>query len=77
MIISGRFRIDRVPTEPYSIDMNKQRIASLVRTIRVNLEEAQTGTFAARKCANEQAAAAAGQLLAAGVAIPQEFAGRL
>ena len=22
MIISGRFRIDRVPTEPYSIDMS-------------------------------------------------------
>jgi hypothetical protein len=57
--------------------MSKQRSKALALTIRENLAAAETGTAAARKCALEQAAAAAAQLLEAGVALPREFAGRL
>ena len=59
------------------VDMSKQRIKSLVLTIRENVAASQTGTYAARRCALEQAASAAAQLIAAGVTIPAEFAGRL
>jgi hypothetical protein len=57
--------------------MTKSRIRTLIATIRSNLEETTTGTMAARRCALEQASAAAAQLIRAGVTIPSEFEGRL
>jgi hypothetical protein len=65
------------PVRPFLACMTKTRIKSLTLTIRENLAAAQTGTDTARKCALEQAAAAAAQMIRAGVSIPAEFAGRL
>ena len=66
-----------VPWGAVIVGMSKQRIKSLVLTIRENVAASQTGTYAARRCALEQAASAAAQLIAAGVTIPTEFAGQL
>lgn len=49
------------------MNMTKTRIKTLTLCIQANLEAAKTGTYAARKCALEQAEAAEQQLRAAGV----------